>query len=56
MQTCNCSCLRNQLICTVFCSGEGNRLCCNPDTENTDDGDDDDLHMFDHADAYFTGN
>ena len=56
VQTCNRNCLINQLICTVFCSGEGNRLCCNPDTENTDDGDDDDLHMFDYADAYFTGN
>ena len=41
---------------TVFCAGEGNRLCCNPYTENTDDGDDDDLHMFDYADADFTGN
>ena len=55
MQTGNCSCLRNQLICTVFCAGEGNWLCCNPYTENTDD-DDDDLHMFDYAEADFTGN
>ena len=59
VQTGNCSCLRNQLICTnmyVFCAGEGNWLCCNPYTENTDGGDDDDLHMFDYADADFTGN
>ena len=58
VQTGSCSCLRNQLICTVFCAGEDNRLCCNPYTENTDDGDDDDddLHMFDYADADFTGN
>ena len=56
VQTGNCNCLRNQLICTVFCAGEGNWLCCNPYTENTDGGDDDDLHMFDYADADFTGN
>ena len=56
IQTGNCSCPRNQLIYTVFCAGEGNWLCCNPYTENTDDGDDDDLHMFDYVDAYFTGN
>ena len=55
MQTGNCSCLRNQLLCTVFCVGEGNWLCWNSYTENTDDGDDD-LHMFDYADADFTGN
>ena len=56
VQTGNCSCLRNQLIRTVFCAGEGNWLCCNPYTENTNDGIDDDLHMFDYADADFTGN
>ena len=57
MQTGNCSCLRNKLICTVFRAGEGNRFCCNPYTENTDGGDDDDdVHMFDYADADFTGN
>ena len=56
VQTGNCSCLINQLICTVFCAGEGNWLCCNPYTENTDDDDDDDLHMFDYAEADFTGN
>ena len=51
VQTGYCSCLRNQPICTVFSVGECNWLCCNPYTENTDDGDDDDLHMLD-----FTGN
>ena len=51
----NCSCLRNQLTCTVFCACEGSRLCCNPYTEHTDDGEDD-LHMFDDADADFTLN
>ena len=30
-------------------------LCCNPYTEHTDDGDDD-LHIFDDADADFTVN
>ena len=29
----------------------GSRLCCNPYTEYIDDGDDDDLQMFDDADA-----
>ena len=51
----NCSCLRNQLICTVFCACEGNRLCCNPYTEHKDDGDDY-LYMFDDAGADCTVN
>ena len=52
----NCSCLINQLTCTVFCACEGKRLCCNPYTEHTDDGDDDDLHMFDDTYADFMFN